>query len=109
MIRPEQKFNTVVAPATAILAASILVATILMTAAELAAAAPTANEGYPLSLTRGSRLMIDARVNGHPVSALLDSAAEATLIDAAWAKSLHLSGGTTVTGQGSGNDNFETT
>jgi hypothetical protein len=35
---------------------------------------------------RGDRLFIAASVNGHATEALLDSAAEATLIDAAWGK-----------------------
>ena len=62
---------------------------------------------YPLTLTSGSRLMVDARINGHPVRALLDSAAESTLIDRKAAASLQISGGTSVTGQGSGAENFE--
>jgi len=51
--------------------------------------------------------MVDARINGHPVRALLDSAAESTLIDRKAAASLQISGGTSVTGQGSGAENFE--
>lgn len=72
-------------------------------------AVPAAAEGtsYPLTPTRGSRLMVDARINGHPVRALLDSAAEATLIDRKAAASLQVSGGTAVTGQGSGAEAFE--
>jgi len=62
---------------------------------------------YPLTLTSGSRLMVDARINGHPVRALLDSAAESTLIDRKAAASLQISGGTSVTGQGSGAETFE--
>lgn len=64
-------------------------------------------ESYPLTLTRGSRLMVAARVNDRPVTALLDSAAEATLIDPRLAAELNLGGGQTVTGQGSGQDAFE--
>lgn len=36
---------------------------------------------FPLSLARGSRLMIDAKINGRAVRALLDSAAESTFLD----------------------------
>jgi len=68
---------------------------------------PAAPGSYPVALTRGSRLLVDARVNGHAVKALLDSAAEATLIDPAFAGALKLASGTTVTGQGSGDASFD--
>jgi len=68
---------------------------------------PAAPGSYPVALTRGSRLLVDARVNGHAVKALLDSAAEATLIDPAFAGALQLASGTTVTGQGSGDASFD--
>ena len=77
-----------------------------------AAAAPAGNApegGFALTLTHGSRLMIDARINGRAVTALLDSAAEATLIDRAFARELGLGGGEAVTGQGSGKDAFAAT
>lgn len=64
---------------------------------------------YPVSLTRGSRLMISIRINGHPVDALLDSAAEATLVDKQAAASLQLTGGTSATGHGSGESSFDAT
>jgi hypothetical protein len=51
---------------------------------------------------RGDRLFIAASVNGHETEALLDSAAEATLIDAAWAKSLGLKGSGNAVARGSG-------
>jgi len=73
----------------------------------LAGSAAAGNTGYPLVLTRGSRLMIAASINGHPVQALLDSAAEATLIDLEFAKQLNLHSSSTVTGSGSGNASFE--
>jgi hypothetical protein len=74
----------------------------------LGLAAAVANDaGYPLDLTRGSRLMIAASINGHPVHALLDSAAEATLIDRKFAKRLHLHSSSTAQGVGSGNASFE--
>lgn len=62
---------------------------------------------YPLALTRGSRLMVDAEVNGHAVRALLDSAAEVTLIDRGFAHDLNLGAGETVAGQGSGEASFD--
>ena len=68
---------------------------------------PAAPGSYPVALTRGSRLLVDARVNGHAVKALLDSAAEATLIDPAFAGALKLASGTTVAGQGSGDASFD--
>jgi predicted aspartyl protease len=73
----------------------------------LAASAAAGNNGYPLVFTRGSRLMIAASINGHPVQALLDSAAEATLIDGEFAKQLNLHSSSTATGFGSGNASFE--
>lgn len=72
-----------------------------------AGADSAAGTSYPIILTSGSRLMVDARINGHAVRALLDSAAESTLIDRKAAASLQVSGGTTVTGQGSGAESFE--
>ena len=64
---------------------------------------------YPLTLAAGSRLMIDAKINGHAVVALLDSAAEATLLDRKFAESLNLSGGQATAGQGSGQSTFSAT
>jgi hypothetical protein len=52
----------------------------------------------------GDRLFIDAAVNGTPVRALLDSAAESSLLDTAFAKKLGLAGGTAVQARGSGGD-----
>jgi hypothetical protein len=73
----------------------------------LSVPATAAGTSYPLRLTSGSRLIVDARVNGHSVRALLDSAAESTLIDRKAAPSLQVSAGTTVTGQGSGAEIFD--
>lgn len=78
-----------------------------LVAVQAMAAESAVGTSYPLTLTRGSRLLVSARINGHPVQALLDSAAETTLIDRKFAKSLQLSGGSAVTGQGSGAENFE--
>jgi hypothetical protein len=70
-------------------------------------ATSSAERTYEVSLTRGSRLLVQARVNAHPVEALLDSAAEATLIDRQFAKTLKLASATTVSGQGSGGSSFD--
>jgi hypothetical protein len=74
-----------------------------------AAAADDADQpqGSPLTIVQGSRLMIDARINGRPVHALLDSAAEATMLDRRFAASLKLPGGSQATGHGSGKESFE--
>ena len=64
-------------------------------------------ESYPLTLTAGPRLTVAARINGRPVTALLDSAAELTLIDRRLAGELKLGQGQSVAGQGSGQESFE--
>ncbi len=66
------------------------------------AAAGTPARTYPLTPTSGGRLLVEARVNGAPVQALLDSAAETSFIDRALAQRLGLAGGTAVAAQGSG-------
>lgn len=71
------------------------------------AAAADSGQSFALTLARGSRLMIDAKVNGHPVRALLDSAAEATLVDRGFAQRLKLNGEKMVSGQGSGQTSFD--
>jgi predicted aspartyl protease len=76
-------------------------------AAAAGSAAEPAPKAYPLVIERGSRLSLAARINGHPVSALLDSAAELTLIDRDWARTRQLGQGKAVAGQGSGNASFE--
>ena len=78
-------------------------------AATGAVANPAAAKTYPLSLMRGSRLMIEARINDQPMNALLDSAAEVTILDRRFAQTLRLTGGTSVTGQGSGKTGFAAT
>ena len=88
--------------------ARALAFTLLVLCVGIAAPAQDAGRVYPLKLTRGSRLMIEAKINGRPVSALLDSAAEATLLDRGFAHSLGLKGSETVAGQGSGQSTFET-
>jgi hypothetical protein len=62
---------------------------------------------YPLQLLSGSRLLLDARVNDHDVQALLDSAAEATLLDHAFARRIGLLPGEAVQGKGSGAATFD--
>lgn len=62
---------------------------------------------FPLELLPGSRLMLDARVNGRDVRALLDSAAEMTLLDQGYARRIGLLAGDAVEGKGSGAAGFE--
>jgi len=66
-----------------------------------------AGDSATLTLTEGSRLMIPAQVNGRAVDVLLDSAAEATLVDREFAKMLKLGSGEAVAGHGSGESSFE--
>jgi predicted aspartyl protease len=70
-------------------------------------AAAAAEFEFPLSLTRGSRLLVSATINGHPVEAILDSAAEATLVSREFARELKLKGSSNASGQGSGKDSFQ--
>lgn len=85
--------------------AAIAAAVLWMATAVEALAAPGAS--YPITLTSGSRLLVQARLNGQPIEALLDSAAEMTLVDPQFARALKLSAGTTVSGQGSGKASFD--
>lgn len=64
-------------------------------------------KSFPLTLTEGSRLMIAGKINGHPVRAVLDSAAETTIVDKAWAQKWDLGQGDAVVGHGSGQASFE--
>jgi predicted aspartyl protease len=88
-------------------------AAIAVLAALLPPTAPVSKQidvsSYPLSLTRGSRLMIDAKINGRSVPALLDSAADTTILDSKFAQTLNLKSGQAVAGQGSGQASFEAT
>src|SRR5262249_52272409 len=61
---------------------------------------------FPLEPARGGRLLIAATINGHPVEALLDSAAEATFVDRAFAREIGLTGAGAATAKGSGESNF---
>jgi Aspartyl protease len=63
--------------------------------------APTASPADPLLFYNG-RLFVDTSVNGVSAKALLDSAAEATLIDVGFAKRAQLGPGTAQTIRGSG-------
>ncbi len=78
---------------------------LVLCAATAAAGAP--QRDYPLQLLPGSRLLLDARVDGHDVQALLDSAAEATLLDREFARRIGLLPGEAVQGQGSGAATFD--
>jgi predicted aspartyl protease len=53
-------------------------------------------------IRRKNRLFIPAQINGHRVQALLDSAAELTLLDRSFARRIGLLGGTEVEAKGSG-------
>jgi predicted aspartyl protease len=57
---------------------------------------------HALSTTAGNRLMLPIEINGKAVEALLDSAAEATLIDRRFAASAGLARGEAVAARGSG-------
>ena len=62
---------------------------------------------YSHSLIRGSRLQVEAKIDGRAVKALLDSAAEVTLVDRKFVRKLKLSGDTKVDGRGSGAAAFD--
>jgi len=104
MLRERYKVRLVAGryPPIALLVAAGLI--VVMAGASVASAAPA---GQALTLTRGSRLMIDARINGHAVRASLDSAAEVTMLDRKFAQHLKLGRGQRATGQGSGQSSFE--
>ncbi|MFM5894040.1 MAG: retropepsin-like aspartic protease [Novosphingobium sp.] len=53
-------------------------------------------------ISRNQRLFVPARINGHAVLALLDSAAELTLLDRSFAARIGLVGGTETQARGSG-------
>lgn len=55
-------------------------------------------------IVRDNRLFLDITVNGKPVRALLDSAAEATLVDRDFARKIGIVANTTVDARGSGGD-----
>jgi predicted amidohydrolase YtcJ/predicted aspartyl protease len=78
-------------------------------ATRLAVAGAPKPSAHSYKLTQGpdTRLYIDAAVNGRQVTALLDSAAETTILDRAFAAGLKLGHGTAVAGQGSGQSSFE--
>lgn len=62
---------------------------------------------FPLNLVQNSRLQVAASINGHPVIALLDSAAESTFLDRRFAKRIDMGKGQSVVGQGSGKSAFQ--
>jgi Aspartyl protease len=55
-------------------------------------------------IVRYDRLFLDVRLNGHPVRALMDSAADTSLVDTLFARKIGLTGGETVEARGSGGD-----
>jgi predicted aspartyl protease len=91
-------------PAAGVLAAWMVAAAAAQPAAPAAAAE---RAQYPLTLARGSRILLAARVDGHAVTAVLDSAAEATIVDRAFARRLGLGRGQAATGHGSGEAAFD--
>lgn len=58
----------------------------------------------PNLIVRRNRLYLPASVNGHPVLALLDSAAETSLVDSGFARQIGLKPRLKVTARGSGGD-----
>jgi predicted aspartyl protease len=90
-----------------ILATLLAAFALLLCPLEAVAGAQPGAKAYRLTLERGSRLSVNAKINGHPASALLDSAAELTLLDKVWAHALTLDQGKAVAGQGSGSASFE--
>jgi len=75
--------------------------TIALCATSSALAGPQ-QAAVPLRTTRGGRLMLDIEVNGASVEALLDSGAEMTLLNRAFAEQLDLVATSTETARGSG-------
>lgn len=72
-------------------------------AAPVLAFAPRAFASGAL-IVRQNRLFLNVAVNGHPILALLDSAAETSFIDTKFARSIGIDGGETVGARGSGGD-----
>ncbi len=78
---------------------------ILGLAASTGLAAASAVAGEPRNLfVVDNRLFVDAEVNGHPVRALLDSAAEATVLDTDFARRIGVTGAGVANARGSGGD-----
>lgn len=75
---------------------------VLAGAGLLAAAPVLAAEAVALRRGHGGRLFLPVRIAGKQVEALLDSAAEMTLVDTAFAKRLGLDGGEAVEAKGTG-------
>jgi hypothetical protein len=68
------------------------------------AAFPAAAQGARNLIVRHNRLFLDVRLNGQRVRGLVDSAAEASFVDTAYAQTIGLTGGTAVRARGSGGD-----
>ena len=80
---------------------------VIATSSAVAGTPQPSTHGYKLTQGPDTRLYVDAAVNGRHVLALLDSAAESTILDRAFAAGLKLGQGTAVAGQGSGQSSFE--
>jgi len=87
--------------------ATVMLAALVIVSNSAAPATAIVEKSFPLSLERGSRLAIGARINGRPLAGLLDSAAETTIIDRGFARELKLNQGQAVSGQGSGKGSFD--
>lgn len=104
---PTNRFHRGAASARAMQAAALVLLACTVAApaiGEIAASSAQQSNSttYALRPTAGGRLLLDARVNGHPVEALLDSAAEASLLDTEFAREVGLLSGKDVTARGSG-------
>ena len=67
-----------------------------------AAVIPGASADIPFELFRGSRIVLNAKVNGVETPMMLDSGAGVTTLDDDFAKKIGLKAGTKVTAQGTG-------
>lgn len=82
-------------------------ATAVALAFRASADAPASGQVYPLRFAEGSRLLLDARVNGQAITAVLDSAAELSALDVKFAARLGLAGGKKITARGSGAETMD--
>jgi hypothetical protein len=80
-----------------------LLESLAMTAIAIAPAQAVAKDTFPL-IVRDNRLFLDIVVNGHNARALLDSAAESTLLDTQFANRIGLRVAEPTTVKGSGGD-----
>jgi predicted aspartyl protease len=90
-------------------AACAVIAAVLAVWGPLQAPAAVTHPATALRVAPGGRILIAATVNGVPVDALLDSAAETSLADTAFARRIRLAGGTQTAARGSGKDSISAT